>query len=457
MKPSPPPPALVDMLAEMIEARSGLHFADTRRAELIAKLIAAYRISGCASWESYYHCLQSDAAGELLRLLLETLTIGETYFFRHHAYFDLLERDILPALIARRRHTRSIRVWCAGCATGEEAYSLAILLLRAIPDIEHWQISILATDINRQSLVRAAAGVYGDWSFRETDDVFRRTYFKRESNRYRIRPDIQRLVHFTELNLAEATYPSVVPDTVALDLIVCRNVLIYFARDMIHSVLNRFHAALAPDGYLMLGPSDTYSHLMDGFAPIRSPDATLYRRVERELVASMRNAADADQPLIARSVNATAALPITPPPPAVTASDWREAMQHARASANSGLLAEAERYCREAIARAELRPEPFFLLGTLREAQGDDAQALQAFRQALYVDRTFVPVHLAIAASQRRMGREDLAEQALARARRLLEGRAADEVILADEQLTVGRLRDALTRITDEAPMREDD
>jgi chemotaxis protein methyltransferase CheR len=456
VKPSLPPPALVDMLAEVIEERSGLHFAGARRAELIAKLIAAFRISGCTTWESYHLRLQSDAGGELFRLLIETLTIGETYFFRHHAYFDMFERDILPALIERRRQTRSMRIWCAGCATGEEAYSLAILLLRAIPDIERWQINILATDINRQSLARAAAGVYGDWSFRETDDFFRRTYFKREGNRYRIRPDIQRLVHFSELNLAETAYPSVVNDTAALDLIVCRNVLIYFGRDMIHSVLKRFHTALAPDGYLMLGPSDTYSHLMDGFAPIRALDATLYRRIQHEPEIPVREAVVANQPLVARAVNGAPVPPTAAPPPVVTASDWREAMQNARASANSGLLAEAERFCREAIARADMRPEPFFLLGTLREAQGDDAQALQAFRQALYIDRSFVPVHLAIAASQRRMGRDDLAEQALSRARRLLDGRAADEVILADEQLTVGRLRDALTRITDEAPIRED-
>jgi chemotaxis protein methyltransferase CheR len=103
-----------------------------------------------------------------------------------------------------------------------------------------------------------------------------------------------------------------------------------------------------------------------------------------------------------------------------------------------------------------MQPEPYFLLGTLREAQGDEAEAFRAFRQALYVDRTFVPAHLAVAAWQRRAGRYDLAEQALARARRLLDGRAEDEVIIVEDGLTVGRLRDALTKVAGESPEQED-
>jgi chemotaxis protein methyltransferase WspC len=134
------------------------------------------------------------------------------------------------------------------------------------------------------------------------------------------------------------------------------------------------------------------------------------------------------------------------PSPTESALDWREAWRAARASANQGQLELAEWYCQQAIATAQLRPEPHYLFGTLRQASGDDEAALAAFRRALYVDPTFAPALLGQAAIQRRGGAEERARHALLRAQRLLNGRQADEWILAEEGLTVGRLRDAVAQ-----------
>lgn len=156
------------------------------------------------------------------------LTIGETYFFRNAAHFAALRERVLPELLERRAGVGSLRLWSAGCATGEEPYSLAMALADALPASPPWQVSILATDLNPQFLERARAALYGAWSFRETRDELRERCFTPEGPRWRLRPELRRQVLFARLNLAEASYPAVANGTVALDLIFCRNVTIYF-------------------------------------------------------------------------------------------------------------------------------------------------------------------------------------------------------------------------------------
>lgn len=502
MKHASIPPAILVAVAELIEARTGLCFVDGRRSELASKVTRAYRESRCATWDSYVAHLVSQAGSPLLRQLIESLTVGETYFFRHRAYFEVLQRDVLPALIARRQATRQLRFWCAGCATGEEAYSLAILVRGLLPDCDGWQVSILATDLNRSFLAQAEAGIYGDWSFRETDERFKLDNFTREGNRYRIRPEIRQMVRFGYLNLAQDDSLWAVNQMTELDLILCRNVLICFAPEVSAQVVARMRTALVPGGWLMLGPSDPLPGLLQNFDVYRTPEVILYRRPEDECAAPVasfyrdsrlprkRNDATGPDtnsisvciPLAERTPNLfptsgkdlidgkapwTPSVRSSPIAPrrrqsedvdgvVGAAPDWREDCQAARHTADRGLWTEAEVHCRHAIAHAKLRPEPYYLLGTIRDAQGDDEGALQAFRQALYIDRTFVPAHLALATYYRRRRCSRQEQQALARAQRLLEGRSADEVILAEAELTVGRLRDALAYAAGNYARRED-
>jgi chemotaxis protein methyltransferase CheR len=373
--------------------------------------------------------------------LVETLTIGETYFYRHRPYFDVLERDLLPEIIARRRDSKRLRLWCAGCATGEEAYSLAIALRGILPDIDEWQVTVLATDLNRAYLARAEAGLYGEWSFRETDPAFKLANFVAEGSRYRVRPELRRLVRFSQLNLAEDGYPSAAVGTAGLDLILCRNVLLYFGQELAQRVVGRFRSALVPGGWLVLGPSDPRPGLLAEFEMRASDGAVVYRRVDHK----------APEPLPLRVTVEREFIPTPPavPPrkePVTDPGDWRESWAAARASADGGELDLAEEHCQRAIKRAHLQPEPYYLYGALRLARGDDAGSLEAHRKALYVDPRFAPALLAQAAIHRRGGDSVRARQALVRAQRLLEGRVADEFVLEDDGLTVGRLRDAVVQ-----------
>jgi len=455
----PPSDDVLEALAALVETRSGLHFEGARRDELIGKAARAFQASGCATWSDYLQRVSEESGAALLDELLEALTVGETYFFRHRAAFDLLEREILPALVAERSASRQLRIWCAGCATGEEVYSLAIVLRRLLPAPSEWQLSLLATDLNRSFLARAQAGLYGDWSFREESAGERDAYFVPEGREFRVHPRLRAMVRFAHLNLVEETYPSAANGTARQDLVLCRNVLLYFAPATARRVLARLRAALAPGGWLMLGPSDPAPGAFDGLRMRSTGQAIAFQRVD-EPSSPLGDPAGSSPPLAECGRLAGLALPLTPAPvaaasggallpldegPARAAPDaWEAAWRAAYTCARRGELDLAEQHCRQAIVCAGLRPEPYYLLGTLRRAAGDDAAARAAFRQALYADRAFAPAYLALAALHRAAGRPALAHQALRRAEHLLAGRAPHELVLAEEGLTVGRLRDVL-------------
>jgi chemotaxis protein methyltransferase CheR len=479
------PPEMIETIAALVEAQSGLRFVGGRRSELASKTARAFADSGCASWAAYLDDLGRSPTSPMLDRLIRVLTVGETYFFRHRAYFDLLEREIVPRLIAERRQTRKLRIWSAGCATGEEAYSLAIMVRRLLPDAESWDVSILGTDLNTAFLARAREGRYGAWSLRGADAVFTAAYFTPEGGRFRIKPWVAQMVHFAPLNLAEPVYPSPANGTSQLDLIFCRNVLIYLGPELARQVVARLRAALVPGGWLVVGPSDPQPGLLAGFERYGDAHAFAYRRVEEPHASvrtapstpllppappppappipapraagpgeSSRPAAPSRPPRRAHPA-APAPAPIDAPAPPTDASDaahWVALWEAARAATSEGQLDAAEAACRRAIDARPPRPEPYYLLGVLQQARGDDDAAGAAFRQALYVDRTFVPAILAQATILRQHGHQQRARRALERARRLLEGRPDDEQILAEEPLTVGRLRGVLARALGDEP-----
>lgn len=223
---------LFSQLSELIAARMGLYFPKARWHDLERGIASAAPEFGLKDVESCIQWLLSSPwTQSQIEILAVHLTVGETYFFREKRGFDLLEEHILPELIGSRRGVQKhLRIWSAGCATGEEPYSIAILLHQVLPDLKDWDITILATDMNPRFLQRASEGVYGEWSFRDTPIWIKERYFKKkESHRFEILPQIQRMVTFSYLNLAEDADPSFLNHPQAIDVIFCRNVLIYFA------------------------------------------------------------------------------------------------------------------------------------------------------------------------------------------------------------------------------------
>ena len=284
---------------DLIKDRTGMVIGDNRRNALARALKESAERAQCTdSGQLLAHLESCKTEGELWDDLIKKLTIGETYFFRHREQIEALRRNILPDLIARHWNDRTLRLWSAGCATGEEPYTLAILLRQLIPDIERWKIRVLGTDINRQALSRAALGHFRDWSFRGTDgpeQAFRARHFKREHDEFTLDPSIREMVTFSYLNLVEDAYPSPRTQTSPVDLILFRNVSIYLPHHVTREIADRFYECLSPGGWLMVGPSETHLEIYRKFQMLVFHGSIVYQKVEG-LSASGRPTAKAPGP-----------------------------------------------------------------------------------------------------------------------------------------------------------------
>ena len=278
------PEDLLECLSDWLTANVGLHFAKRRQKELRQRMADAMKDFDFDDVEAFIAWLVSlTPTKRQIEILAAHLTIGETYFFRERRAFEILEQILLPPLIAARRKTeRRLRIWSAGCSTGEEPYSIAILLDRMIPDLHDWNVSILATDINTDALGKAREGSYSDWSFRDTPPLFREKYFEKvNGGRHLLAPRIREMVAFSYLNLSEDQYPSLRSNTNAMDVIFCRNVLMYFAPAQIGQAAERFHRSLLDGGHLIVSPVETSLLLHSPCTAVRFGDTTLFRRDAR--------------------------------------------------------------------------------------------------------------------------------------------------------------------------------
>lgn len=259
--------AFFQAFSDKIAACTGLRFDAARRSDLHRAIDGP--IQGSESGDARVepgHWLNRPWVQADTDTLGGHLCVGEIYFFREPAAFDLLEHELFPPLIAQRRATtRTLRVWSAGCSTGEGVYSLAIMQSRLVPDHADWDIVILGT-------ARAEQGVYSNWSFRGVSDVLREHYFDAlDDQRFAVKPMQKRLTRFCYANLAQPVAAG------AIDLILCRYVLIYFDRDQARSPVHHLRSSLADDSLLQVGVTETNAGLFDGFREV-----TLWPQQARE-------------------------------------------------------------------------------------------------------------------------------------------------------------------------------
>ncbi|MFQ6042088.1 MAG: CheR family methyltransferase [Candidatus Poribacteria bacterium] len=278
--------ALLSQVSEVVAAQMGLRFPKERWRDLKRGIDSASREFGFKAAES---CLQQLVSSRLtkkqIEILASYLTVGETYFFREKRSFEILEKRILPELIRSRRRNggNRLRIWSAGCCTGEEPYSIAILLSKMIDDLQDWDVTILGTDINPRFLKKASEGIYKEWSFRGVPPAIKEGYFKHtDDGRFEILPDIKKMVTFSYLNLAEDTYPALANNTTAIDIIFCRNVLIYFAPEQAKRAIQAFHRSLVNGGWLVVSPSETSCLLHSPFITVNFPGAIFYKKEMEE-------------------------------------------------------------------------------------------------------------------------------------------------------------------------------
>jgi chemotaxis protein methyltransferase CheR len=487
---------LLAELSDVVGSRLGLHFPRERWNDLERGVRAASR--ECAFQDDVERFIAAMMSSALTQNELETLasylTVGETYFFREKASLDVFEQQIVPELI-RTRHAFAgqLRIWSAGCATGEEPYSLAIVLSRMIADLKEWKITILATDLNTRSLHKASEGIYTDWSFRDTPQWVRNTYFKATpGGRWAISPAIKKMVTFSYLNLVEDVYPSLLNCTNAMDVILCRNVLMYFTEEAIKKVIHRFHRSLADKSWLMVSPAETSQTLFSEFASVNFAGATLYRKeaTPPEMVtASFSQAQDeiqlgvqAAESAIQESESTGAAdletsLPDNDRPPdsakapplyeqaleryqrgryedaaqivialiSQNANDARAMLLLARVYANQGKLTPAITWCEKAIACDKMTACAHYLRATILQEQGLPEEAIGSLRRAVYVDPRFALGHFALGSLALRQGELKESEKHFENVLLLLASYGPEEAVPESEGLSARRLREIVT------------
>jgi chemotaxis protein methyltransferase CheR len=497
---------MLEQLSELVGERMGLHFPRERWHDLERRIRSAAKEFGFKDSEScLQHLLSSSLSKSQIEILASHLTVGETYFFREKKSFKALEEHILPELIrSRGGKEKRLRIWSAGCCTGEEPYSIAILISRLLPDHVDWNVTILGTDINARFLRKASLGVYGQWSFRGCPQWVREEYFKKtKEDRFEIAPDIKKMVMFFHHNLAEDPYPSLLNKTNAMDVIFCRNVLMYFAPGQATKVIQGFYGCLTDGGWLIVSPSEASCVLFPQFTPVNYPGVIFFRKDSRESSTSgVSIRANAPPWTIPEEINVPLqSIPATseikpelcwpldtvkaparnaeiPEPPKADSATYEQALilyeqgryseakervielisnnradseamaLLARAYANRGELSEALDCCRKAISADKLNPAYHYLLATVFQEQKQFEEASSSLRRALYIDQGFVPAHFALGnlSLQRRRFRESRKhfENALS----LLGAYKPEDILPEAEGMTAGRLMEIIRATT---------
>lgn len=476
-----PARADLDRLRALVTRRLGLRCEAGQLDQLGEVARAQLELAGTPRFEAWLERLDSAGSAEL-RALGRALTVNETFFFRNADNFRAITELVLPERLRARAREKRLRILSAGCSSGEEPYSLAVLVREALPDLADWDVKIVGVDLNAAVLERAAAGRYSAWSLRATPAEARRRYFRADGPDFVLDPAVRAMVTFEERNLAEedpAFWRSLGP----CDLVFCRNVLMYFTPEHTREAVRRISAALAPGGYLFLGHAETLRGTFDGLELCHTHDTFYYRR--RGEGAPLGAGEPAPGPagggpaehwteVIQRSSERVATLaggptaphgkarPTGAPPqegaqPAWDLAPALEAVRQERfqdallllaalppaASEDPGplllravLLTNLGRYEQsEEVCRGLLRLDPgsagaHYLMALSREQAGDAAGAVRHGQQATAADPGFAMPHLHQGIMARRAGDAATARRELERALSLLESEAPSRLLL---------------------------
>lgn len=431
------PELSVNAVLDLVRRRAGLIFSPARRRDVENAITVAMTRERLADPARLLQRLIGDEAA--FAALIADLTVGETYFLREAAQIDILRRLVLPDVVQRKGQGQ-LRLWSAGCASGEEAYSLAILL-------EQLGIgnpaTIVGTDISQAALTRARSADYGTWSLRGVAPNVIAQFFQRRGDRYVLVDRLRRQVTFGALNLAAPEYRAVMPVLSEMDLILCRNVLIYFATEAVEAIAGRLHDALSPGGWLVTGPSDPplWSHAP--FETVVTAGGVFYRR---------RLGPDAPKPAVSPKPFSFAPpptaqpmrqpVPATLPPqplpePSQVPADPRPDI---RALADSGQPQAALAAVIAAIGRFPLDAELHYLRAVLQIDLGLLDDAVATLRRVLYLDGALAVAHLTLGTVLRRLGAVDEARRAFRNALTLCAALPADAPVALAEGERAGRL-----------------
>ena len=449
-------------LKAAIIARTGHHYYADKDDLLYDRLVKRFRALGLPDANAYAGRLAGrDSEAEWAALEAE-ITIGETFFFRYAEQFTALRSTILPGLIAARAQQRRLRIWSAGCSTGAEPYSVAILLHELLgPELAQWDITIIGTDISVDALAAAREAEYGRWALRTMPPEDQLRWFSRvpaqrgatREGGLRLKPEFRRAVRFERQNLLGLLDGTLPASFGSFDLILCRNVLIYFNLETVFGLVRGFGDRLQPGGWLLLGHAEPNPAFAGWLTPVAMPGTVAYRRHDEPPARPQTRLPDpivvppeppasiqAPKPVSPR-VRTEIVAETTPAGPTAELPDAPEtALPSIRALADAGRTAEAWRALQLALGAHPADAPLRFYEGLLALALGREADAEKALRGALFLKRDFVMAHYHLGSVLLASGRRAPARRALDNALRLAQGLSPSLPLPEGDGVTAGEM-----------------
>ncbi len=486
-------------LDQLIAAYSGNHLKTAEQTRLASYILQRIRKLGVEGIEDYRQRLMAeqddhadtDPTSEWSQLI-EQVTIGESFFFRDHGQINLLRYQILPDLLQSRQSRRRLRVWSIGCAAGEELYTVAILLQQLLPDWRQWQLELVGSDISYERLQRATAGHYRGWALRGMEQGEITRYFEGHRERYLLHQNIREMARFEHLNLLDDRFLKQGKGPHEVDLILFRNVLIYFDRESANQVVDTITRRMADGGYLLTGHTELLRIRGDdlGLHAVHYPESVIYQRSDGHTVS----------PKVPSISLQLAPLPDLPDACSVGQltdqetdqdtdqkkretepcdMDQNEQLQQAIESFHSGAYLRAMEEAEEAadhfplharllqsqclanlgdyrqaevVVDEVLSDDPFlyqgyYLKSQLKELTGETEQAIQLLEKVLYLNQNFIPAYLDLAASLERDSRSERARRLRASAGHLLSRLPANQTIEPYGEITASELHAYLQKL----------
>jgi chemotaxis protein methyltransferase CheR len=264
-------------LRDLVYQHSGMHFDERKKYFMARRIEHRIESTGASNVLDYYQMLRYGSSSRELQELTEALTTNETYFFREFPQLRAFADHVLPAVLEKKRRLGdyTIRIWSAGCSTGEEPYTLAIILREVIDDFNLWKIQIIASDITQNALKMARRGLYSERAVKDVPTIYLNKYFQTQGNFYQVLPPILNMVDFRHANLLDQTIAS---ELRGLEFVFCRNVLIYFDDVSARRVVDSFYDALRPGGFVLLGHSESVGRITSAFQLERLGDMLVYMK-----------------------------------------------------------------------------------------------------------------------------------------------------------------------------------
>lgn len=486
------PENILQPVSNFILSHTGLYFPQSKWNALKKGLKAAAADHQMDLLSFINHLLGSLPSQRLINSLASFLTIGETYFLRDKNLFQALKDSIIPDIIdSNQPNGKTISFLSAGCATGEEPYSIAILIHHIFPMLKDWKITIIGTDINPTFLDKACQGIYSRWSLRETpEQIIKKYFFQTGTNRFELVPHIKRMVKFLPLNLREHDYAQALNILGEINIVLCRNVLMYFNEDARNQVVEKLSKLISKNGWFITGPAESGFIRSSELAPVKFSNIILHQKKAPLPGRPCAPAASWESDLRPASAaffshpNLSTPLPChktylsTPsrnnqtdiesyedalkdydtgdyktsviklsrilthqrPDEGILLIETEIMLLLAKSNANMGQLDEAAFWCQKAIESEKLNPEIHFLQSSIFQDAGKIKEAIGSLKNAIYLDPEFIMAHFLMGLLL--LGEKNIIEsrKSLSNALSLLKNKEPDEVLTFSEGMTVARL-----------------